>query len=410
MSNTPHDGGWCVTDGGWCVTDGGWWITDGGWWVATKHQRVDAIVKKKKGECPYGTPWGGGGGARIGTALHGPDARLLILVLAAGGATVELAPQPLGAGPVVERREARLPRGVAHDGPPPAHARHPVQRARVLQGPQARRAEVLQHARLRDAGGVARDEDHADGHAGGVERVAAQAPGRGAVHEYAEGIAEGGVRDQPLARVPVVRRDVVGPVRDVEVVQIQQLRAGGGGTATHGTTAPVHTRSVQAQFRSGSSTVHQPRSRAVSGGSRREENPGIECGLAHVAPVRGGSNGNQSLRVEAVHPQLRQALPLTIEGLSNAPQKNGGVWYVGRCSLDGEPRRINGEPRDPPPPHLLAQTSHRPYGGVRLDARSQWRGRLPSSVWTRHGAVKQGRCWGSVGTHPQGNGRGCAGR
>ena len=42
------DGGWWVTDGGWWVTDGGWWVTDGGWWVAAKHQRVDAIVKKKK--------------------------------------------------------------------------------------------------------------------------------------------------------------------------------------------------------------------------------------------------------------------------------------------------------------------------------------------------------------------------
>ena len=42
------DGGWWVTDGGWWVTDGGWCVTDGGWWVATKHQRVDAIVKKKK--------------------------------------------------------------------------------------------------------------------------------------------------------------------------------------------------------------------------------------------------------------------------------------------------------------------------------------------------------------------------
>ena len=42
------DGGWCVTDGGWCVTDGGWCVTDGGWWVATKHQRVAALVKKKK--------------------------------------------------------------------------------------------------------------------------------------------------------------------------------------------------------------------------------------------------------------------------------------------------------------------------------------------------------------------------
>ena len=65
MSNTPYDGGrwvtdggWWVTDGGWCVADGGWCVTDGGWWVATKHQRVDAIVKKKKQrERPYGTPW-----------------------------------------------------------------------------------------------------------------------------------------------------------------------------------------------------------------------------------------------------------------------------------------------------------------------------------------------------------------
>ena len=49
VSNTPYDGGWWVTGGGWWVTDGGWCVTDGGWWVATKHQRVDAIVKKKKG-------------------------------------------------------------------------------------------------------------------------------------------------------------------------------------------------------------------------------------------------------------------------------------------------------------------------------------------------------------------------
>ena len=55
VSNMPYDGGRWVTDGGWCVTDGGWWVTnggwcvtDGGWWVATKHQRVDAIEKKKK--------------------------------------------------------------------------------------------------------------------------------------------------------------------------------------------------------------------------------------------------------------------------------------------------------------------------------------------------------------------------
>ena len=50
------DGGWWVIDGGWCVTDGGWCVTDGGWWVATKHQRVAALVKKKKAERPYGNP------------------------------------------------------------------------------------------------------------------------------------------------------------------------------------------------------------------------------------------------------------------------------------------------------------------------------------------------------------------
>ena len=39
-------------------------VTDGGWWVATKHQRVDAIVKKGGGggERPYGTPWTGATG------------------------------------------------------------------------------------------------------------------------------------------------------------------------------------------------------------------------------------------------------------------------------------------------------------------------------------------------------------
>ena len=48
VCNWVTDGGWCVTDGSWWVTDGGWCVTDGGWWVATKHQRVDAIVEKKR--------------------------------------------------------------------------------------------------------------------------------------------------------------------------------------------------------------------------------------------------------------------------------------------------------------------------------------------------------------------------
>ena len=49
VSNTPYNGGRWITDGSWWVTDGGWCVTDGGWWVATKHQRVDAIVKKGGG-------------------------------------------------------------------------------------------------------------------------------------------------------------------------------------------------------------------------------------------------------------------------------------------------------------------------------------------------------------------------
>ena len=48
-----------VTDGGWCVTDGGWCVTDGGWRVATKHQRVDAIVKEKKRVSVLMAPPGG---------------------------------------------------------------------------------------------------------------------------------------------------------------------------------------------------------------------------------------------------------------------------------------------------------------------------------------------------------------
>ena len=158
---------------------------------------------------------------------------------------MQLGPQPLAAGRVVQRRDARLPRGLAHDGPPPAHERDPVPGLRVLQGPQARRAEVPQHVRLRDAGGVARDEDHADGHAGGLERVAAQAHGRGAVHEHPEGVAEGGVRDQPLARVPVRGPgDVARAVRDGEVVQVHQLRAGVGAGVGGGNTGNDSTRAV----------------------------------------------------------------------------------------------------------------------------------------------------------------------
>ena len=47
---------------------------------------------------------------------------------------------------------------------------------------------------------------------------------------------------------------------------------------------------------------------------------------------------------------------------------------------------------------------HRWYGGVHLDAPGQRRGQLPSSVWTRHRAVKQGQSGGTAGTTSQGKG------
>ena len=42
---------------------------------------------------------------------------------------------------------------------------------------------------------------------------------------------------------------------------------------------------------------------------------------------------------------------------------------------------------------------------VHLDAPGQRRGQLPSSVWTRHGAVRHGQTGGSVGATSQGKGR-----
>ena len=55
-------------------------------------------------------------------------------------------------------------------------------------------------------------------------------------------------------------------------------------------------------------------------------------------------------------------------------------------------------PHPPPPPPVL---------GAHLEASGQWRGPLPSSVWTRHRAVQQGHSRGSVGTPSQGKGRVC---
>ena len=40
--------------------------------------------------------------------------------------------------------------------------------------------------------------------------------------------------------------------------------------------------------------------------------------------------------------------------------------------------------------------------GVQLDAPGQCRGQLPSSVWTRHRAVKQGKSGAALGQPPEG--------
>ena len=53
-------------------------------------------------------------------------------------------------------------------------------------------------------------------------------------------------------------------------------------------------------------------------------------------------------------------------------------------------------------------TSPPPWDGC-FDAPGQRRRHLPSSVWTRHREVKQGKSGGSVGTTDQGNGKGRSG-
>ena len=58
---------------------------------------------------------------------------------------------------------------------------------------------------------------------------------------------------------------------------------------------------------------------------------------------------------------------------------------------------ISSQCTPPPPP---------PVGDDRLDAPGQRPGHLPSSVWTQHREVKQGKSGGSVGTTDQGKGKG----
>ena len=64
----------------------------------------------------------------------------------------------------------------------------------------------------------------------------------------------------------------------------------------------------------------------------------------------------------------------------------------------------SGHPRAQKPP--LGRSLSPPVWYDRLDAPGQWRGPLPSSVWTRHREVKQGKSGGSVGTTVQGKGKG----
>ena len=75
------------------------------------------------------------------------------------------------------------------------------------------------------------------------------------------------------------------------------------------------------------------------------------------------------------------------------------------------------QPPSPPPPGrggvtpqvgILGPQSRRD-GGVHLDAPGERREPLPSSVWTRHGAVEQGQSGGCVGIINRGRGRGCRG-
>ena len=69
-------------------------------------------------------------------------------------------------------------------------------------------------------------------------------------------------------------------------------------------------------------------------------------------------------------------------------------------------RTESGEANGPCFRQHFIQASFQPPPPPHLDAPGQRRGQLPSSVWTRHRAVKQGQSGGCVGTTCQGKGRG----
>ena len=71
-----------------------------------------------------------------------------------------------------------------------------------------------------------------------------------------------------------------------------------------------------------------------------------------------------------------------------------------------DPRPITRSPDWIPSLPWLRTGSPLPLLGAHLDAPGQRRRQLPSPVWTRHRAVKQGKSGASVGTTSQGKGKG----
>ena len=84
-----------------------------------------------------------------------------------------------------------------------------------------------------------------------------------------------------------------------------------------------------------------------------------------------------------------------------------GRWKVVISAPVGEKDPVSGHTRPQKPP--LGRGPSPPAWDDCLDALSQRRRQLPSSVWTQHKEVKQGRSRGSVGTTDQRKGKGRSG-
>ena len=133
-------------------------------------------------------------------------------------------------------------------------------------------------------------------------------------------------------------------------------------------------------------------------------------GEAHLLDLVGGREGPRGAFRAAVYRTGHSALRMSSGStLSSAAAMTMTATVCARHSGRGATSRLQ-TPCPPPPPVDIPGPKSRRWGVVPhrrdLDAPGHWRGPLPSSVQTRHGAVKPGKSGGSVGTTSQGEGRG----